>query len=135
MLTIFPQLLFLTPLAIALLRVVAGLTIMYAGYGLSTKSTQLENVRMPIIGHPRGWMLMFGAFASFGIGIFILLGLYTQIAAIVGAVAAAKYGFLYWYSGKSQDMPLSAGTSVLLFAICLALVCTGAGIFAFDLPL
>jgi uncharacterized membrane protein YphA (DoxX/SURF4 family) len=135
MLSIFPGILFLAPLAVTLLRVTAGLTMLYASYRLFDKRGTLSRIKFPIIGHPATGLLVFGALATFVIGGLLFVGLYTQVAAILGVLGALKYGFYYWYADYSPAMPLSIGTSILLAVICLALIFTGAGAFAFDLPL
>lgn len=69
--------------------------------------------------------------ALVAIGLF--LGLYTQIAALVGFVICIKVLFLR--RSVHQLAPLSRETYALLSVVCLALLFTGAGAFAFDLPL
>lgn len=133
MLSLFPDILFLAPVGTTLLRVVAGLFIIYAGYRVGAERERYSETRFPIIGNPPELFLWIGVLITFAIGLLLVVGLFTQAAAILGALAALKIAlFNYKYPGL---MPLSVGTAMLLFAVCLSLLVMGPGIFAFDLPL
>ena len=59
----------------------------------------------------------------------LFLGLWTQPAALLGAIISA-----IWFFQPSTRM--HALSSILLaFVLCFCLILTGAGAFAFDLPL
>ncbi len=63
----------------------------------------------------------------------LLFGFWTQVAAIVGAVLCLK--ILFVKRGLRHLSPISHLSYILLGVICLSLLATGAGAFAFDLPL
>ena len=60
-------------------------------------------------------------------------GYYTQIAALLGAIGAFK-AFLFT-KRYPEIIPFSRSTYILLIAILLSLLLTGAGAIAFDLRL
>ena len=133
MLSLFPGILFLAPLGTALLRVVAGLYFIYAAYGMMAAKDELRSGRFPLVGHPAEWMVLGGALGTFVIGVLLVVGLWTQVAAILGALGALKFAaYVRWYE---PALPLSSATGILLFVICLTLIVSGPGLFAFDLPL
>ena len=66
-------------------------------------------------------------------GIFLVVGLYTQISAI--ALAIISLGAIVL---KFKHRGMIKNTEIfylLLFAICISLVFSGAGFYAFDLPI
>ena len=76
---------------------------------------------------------MFASVVELAIAAFLVIGLYTQAAAIVGAIAALKDLLLQKrYPGY---FPLTYSAATLLLAICLSLALSGPGAFSFDLPL
>lgn len=133
MLSVFPQILFLAPLGTTLLRIVAGLYFLYVAYALVADREAIEAVRLPVIGNAREWMVYLSSLVTFGVSILLIVGLWTQIAALLGALIALKHAVMARRYG--DVLPLSSGTSLLLLLVCLTLVVMGAGLFAFDLPL
>ncbi len=69
--------------------------------------------------------------ALIGIGLFF--GIYTQLAAIFGAIVTVK--LIVYKNLYPAFVPLTRISSALLLVICISLILTGAGAFAFDLPL
>jgi len=67
------------------------------------------------------------------IAIGLLLGLYTQIAAVIGLAVCLKVLFLR--RGLHHLAPLARSTYILLSVTCASLLFTGAGLFAQDWPL
>ncbi len=132
MLSLFPQILFLSPLSATLLRVAAALVFLLVAYTHYEKRAEFADTEFFLVGRAK-WIPMFSVIAETAIGLALFLGAYTQLAALFGAIAAAKY-FLFKKQYGSL-IPISRTASALLFVICLSLVLTGAGIFAFDLPL
>lgn len=132
MLTLFPEILFLSPAATALLRIAAALTFAYVVWTQLKRREELSRVRFPLVGKGE-WIIWFSVIVEGAIAIALFAGIYTQLAALLGAVTAAKYW--YWHKYTPAFAPLARGTSLLLLAITLSLVVTGAGAFAFDLPL
>ncbi len=108
---------FLTPLTFLLLRVVLGVIFILAGY------------RMLISEQGNAFQKVFGVLLM-GTGTLFTLGLYTQIAAIVGAILTVSG--LVWphIFEKTSRMSL-----LFMFIISISLFITGAGPFAFDLPI
>ena len=114
MLSLFPQLLFLPPFSAFLIRIALAAVF---GYSAATR-----------IRSDRTLLKVFGAVDGV-IAVMLLAGIYTQLAAIVGALCT-----VYWLI-KSDVSPLPKSTVALALIMCLSLVVTGAGPFAFDLPL
>jgi uncharacterized membrane protein YphA (DoxX/SURF4 family) len=117
MLNPFPELLYLTPLAPFLLRVLLGITFIYFGYERLTKSKTEKSL----------------AVVKILVGILFVIGLYTQIASLL---AICILGFRLVQKIRHKAF-LSAGVNyyLILFVIALSLLFTGAGAWAFDLPL
>jgi uncharacterized membrane protein YphA (DoxX/SURF4 family) len=132
MLSLFPQILFLAPLGLTLLRVAAGLTLLWLAYFHGARRHELAAIRFPVVGSG-AWIVWMAIIFETVIGIALIVGIYTQLAALLGAVAAIK--FLIWRKRYPQFFTLTRDTSALLLVICLCLLVSGAGAFAFDLPL
>jgi uncharacterized membrane protein YphA (DoxX/SURF4 family) len=80
-----------------------------------------------------GTALWFAGLTQTVVGVFFILGLYTQVAALAGAVISVS-ALVPSFRAFSIS-PVSRSTAVLLLAVSLALFITGAGPFAFDLPI
>lgn len=133
MLSLFPQILFLAPLGTTLLRIVAGVYVLYIAYRVAADTEEYQKERFPIVGHAPSWLLWLGAIITFAIGLLLVIGLYTQAAAILAGLTALKIAIVdRWYG---RIMPLSTAAAILLFFVCLSLLVSGPGIYAFDLPL
>ncbi len=132
MLSIFPQLFFLTPLAIALLRVAAGVVFLCAAWMLVKGRAELSQITFIVIGSG-SWIPLLAAAVNLGLGVLLVVGFYTQAAAIVGALLSLKA--LVWHRRYPRFFPLGGTAYALIAVISLALIATGAGAFAFDLPL
>ncbi|HVM73416.1 MAG TPA: hypothetical protein VMU13_00865 [Candidatus Paceibacterota bacterium] len=133
MLSLIPQILWLAPLSSTILRLGAGLTLIYVGYVVMVRRGEYINLQLPIIGHPARWMLWVSGIVVTIDGFAILLGYGTQVAAIVGMVIALKHIVLPKRYESLRPLPRS--TYALLFLMCAALLLTGAGPFGLDLPL
>ena len=132
MLSLFPQILFLAPLGLTLLRLAAGLTFLSLAYFHGARSRELAAIRFPVVGKG-AWIIWVAVIFEMLIGVGLVMGIYTQLAALLGTVAAVK--LLIWRRSYPQFFTLTRDTSALLLAICLTLIVSGAGAFAFDLPL
>ncbi len=111
---------FLAPLAYVLLRVILGMLLVKKGSGLYVHS-------------PRFSLPWFSALVQVIVGVLYIVGLYTQIAALIGALMAFCSLFPSLRNlGLSQ---YDRSTALLVFAISIALFITGAGPFGFDLPI
>ena len=108
------QLFFLLPLTWALLRVSVAVVFALAAWKHFTDTETREKAVSVLEG-------------VIAIGLFV--GFYAQYAAIAGALVACAWAF----SMTLRPMPKS--TVVLVLIMCVTLIITGAGPFAFDLPL
>jgi len=132
MLSLFPQILFLSPLGTALVRVVAGIVVLSLAWNHYKNRGELSTMRFIVIGGGM-WVPILAAIVEAATGAALVVGLYTQAAAIIGAILALKS--LVWKRRYSAFFPLSYTAAFLLLAVCISLIVSGAGIFAFDLPL
>lgn len=108
---------FLTPLTFLLLRVVLGGIFIHTGYRMLT-SHQGTAVQKAL-----GVLLI-------GTGTLCILGLYTQLGAILGTILTLG-GVLR----PNLFQGVSRMSLLLMCAISISLFITGAGPFAFDLPI
>jgi uncharacterized membrane protein YphA (DoxX/SURF4 family) len=122
MLSLFPSLLTYSMIGPFLIRLVVGGTLAFFGYKKVVKKGQSTGSNSTT----------YGALEIF-IALFIIVGLYTQLAALLNVVILViKLGY------KVKDGKfLSDGVNyyLLLLVMALSLVFTGPGFFAFDLPL
>lgn len=132
MLNLFP-IQFLAPFAYFLLRVCIGFILVRFGVvHIRNRHTLKDTFSFGIF--PYGlfftWYL---GIVEIIIGTLFLVGFLTQLAAILSMVLSLKLMVMH----KRFVHPLipSRLTYVLLFFISLSLLITGAGIFAFDLPI
>ncbi len=134
MLALFPSLLDFSILAPVLLRLVVGL--LFVRYGVHKlnskrhsfyrkgidKEKQVSSMALRII----GMLEVLG-------GVFLVLGLYTQLVSLV-LIVIVFMALISKRSGKiSTTFPQEH--YILLIAVLLSLMFLGAGIFAFDIPL
>jgi len=133
MLNPFPSLLvygFFTP---TLLRVAVAIYFVYIAQFLAREEKKLEAIRVPLVGQMRAWMVWLSVVVTTLVAFCLFVGYETQWAAIVGMLISLKH--LYGTRKYASYLPLSRGTYILLFIICLSLLYSGAGAMAFDLPL
>ena len=122
----------LQPLALLLLRVVVGIIMIGHGYakvfggGMMAHYHLVQSFGLP------GWLALPSALSEFFGGILVLLGLFTRIAA--GAILLdllVAIWKVHWRNGllgeNGYEFPLT------LAAICLAVICYGAGPFALEI--
>lgn len=130
----FPELFTYILVAPLLLRVVVGLLFLAWGIRLFLRERYARaaselRVRWGGMGALFIWYL---ALFELVAGAMLVLGFYTQIAALMGILLVGK---LYFYR---NTFPTIAGadrvTYVLIFVICLSLLFTGAGAFGMDFP-
>ena len=114
MLSLFPELLFLAPLAAFVIRITVGLALGLAAY----RHVMVSDTTVRMFGVAEGV-----------VAIVLIAGAYTQAAALAGAALIVAGLFLPQY----RVFPRS--TLALLLIMALSLIITGAGPFAFDLPL
>ena len=133
MLSIFPQILFLAPFSATILRLGAGFAFMYIGYSLLVQREEITTMRLPLIGHPLIWMVWTSGIITALNGFALILGLGTQLAAVLGMIIAIKHISLS--SMYESFRPLARSSYLLLILICFTLLVTGAGPMGIDLPL
>ena len=114
MLSVFPELLFLSPFAALLIRVALSAIFAYSAWQR--------------FHDPRSLLKTYGAIDA-ALAILLLAGAYTQLAAIVGIICT----FAWLVSPSIRPLPLS--TAALALVMSLSLLIMGAGPFAYDLPL
>jgi uncharacterized membrane protein YphA (DoxX/SURF4 family) len=132
MLNPFP-ILFLALLAHFLLRVFVGSILLYLGILHMQCRHDMKHAlapKVPMGGLAAVWML---ALTEIIVGVMFIAGFYTQISALICMVLALKL-IVFNRRFASPRIP-SRLFFVLLFATSLSLFITGAGAFAFDLPL
>lgn len=120
--SLFPYLLTYEQLAPFILRVVLGITLAYFGYKKIKKQGSSSGSNSVIYGA-----------VEIIIAAFLVIGLFTQLAALINAVILViKIGY------KIRDKAfLTDGINyyILLLAMAIAVALSGAGFLAFDLPL
>ena len=132
MLSLFPQILFLSSFSATILRVTAALVLLYLAYvHFSNKRAASEELSTLIGG--ANVIIYIYALLELGVAVALFVGAWTQLAALVGFVIAIKALFIR--RSLRELKPLSQLSYALLAVICLSVFITGAGVFAFDLPL
>ncbi len=132
MLNTFPDLLTLGFFAPTIVRVAVACLFLYAAYAVYKHRRSIAHVRLPLVG-TAVWVAGFAALVYALVGAMLLFGYYTQMAAIVGGITALKGLLLHGKFGTLFPYPRS--TYLLIAAACLSLLISGAGAFAYDLPL
>lgn len=117
MLSLFPELLFLSPFAAFVIRIAVAVVFARSGWS-------------HVQGGHSSWVQAVGGILLV-LATLIFVGLYTQIAAlssIVVLIILARKEF-------SESAPIRGTTLFLMLVLAFSLVLTGPGPFAFDLPL
>ena len=134
MLSIFPELLTYNLLAPFILRVIVGIIFLELGYLKLGKEKPAWNMLFETI-HLKPTHLFVTLLAAIEIvaGAFLISGYLTQLAALVMAIILFAEAYVELKDGAllKRDIVFY----VLLLVICVSLLFTGAGAFAFDLPL
>ena len=134
MLNPFPELLSFSLLGPFVLRVVLGLIFIDLGIlkfrGEKTRwLASFETLNI----HPADLMLAIYALLQIVGGVFLIAGFWTQVAALVLAVFSGIELGIEWKAREVLKRDLVF--YLLLFVISVSLLFTGAGAFAFDIPL
>ena len=133
MLNPFPHLLVYGFFAPTLLRVAVALGFLLMSWRFFNTRKETAKVRMPLIGAPGVGLVLFASTVDLAIGLMLLVGWETQIAALLGAIVSLKHA---WLAGRWPSWsPRSRSVYIFMAVICLALMLTGAGALAMDLPL
>ena len=122
MLSLLPDLLDFSALAPVLLRVALGGT--FLGYGLR----ELFKPRYL----PPNLARIAGVWDSL-IGGLLIIGLFTQIAALLAGLELL--GYLFLRLKDKTKMPIPIDYIFIMLAIAISLMLLGPGLLAFDLPL
>lgn len=134
MLNPFPEFLNYAPLAPLILRVVVGFIFLELGMlkFRSEKGRWMASFETLHLRPTTFFVPLYGFLQVVG-GIMFLLGLYTQVAALAFVIFTGLELYVEWKAGAvlKRDMTFY----LLLFIISLSLLLTGAGAFAFDIPL
>jgi uncharacterized membrane protein YphA (DoxX/SURF4 family) len=110
-----------------------GIFVLAIAWQVSDRRHALTNPKFPLIGHFPEWLILVAGTGYGVIGGLLLVGAYTQVAALVAALGSIKLLVLARWYPELRLFPQS--TYVLLLVIALALVAMGAGAYGFDLPL
>ena len=117
----FPDLLTFSLLAPFIIRVALGAYFILYSYALAQKI-----YRKDTLSEGASWKKHMAVLVSLFGGVSVFVGFLTQIGAILLALLSA--GFIYSKEGNRAF-------ALFLFAMSLSLLFSGAGAFAFDLPL
>ena len=137
MLNVFPDLLFLQLLAPFLIRITLGVMFFWIGYSYIFRDREAVvaqlSTKWPKLGPFSVW---FGGIFEMITGIFLIVGFLTQIAAIAGMLIAIDALFAkFLYKDLDEVVKYSKMFYIFAFVTSLSLLFSGAGAFAFDLPL
>jgi uncharacterized membrane protein YphA (DoxX/SURF4 family) len=132
MLTIFPELLVFGFFAPTIIRVAAAIAFAIAALVQWQRRETIANLRLPLIGKNPGVVWLSVAFHAL-VALMLLFGYYTQIAALLGVLGCLKS--LWLLKHYPALIPYSRSTLLLLAAMLLSLMVSGAGALAQDLPL
>lgn len=137
MLNTFPNLLFLGLLSPFLIRITVGVIFIWIGYSYIFKDRVIVAEQLKKR-WPKGasFFMYFGGIFEIITGIFLFVGFLTQIASIVGMLIALDALFVkMFYKDLDRVAKYNKLFYILLFIASLSLLFSGAGAFAFDLPL
>lgn len=128
MLSLLPDLLDFASLAPIFLRAALGGT--FLGYGLREL---FKPKYLPAgVGISTNLARIIGLWESL-IGALLLVGLFTQIVALLAGLELL--GYLFLRLKDKAKMPIPIDYLLVLLAIAISLILLGPGLFAFDLPL
>lgn len=133
MLSLFPSLLDYSLLAPFIIRLVAGLIFLDLGYlKLRRERTRWTDLFNTFLGFGGIFVAIIAAIETVG-GLLLIIGLFTQAAALVLAILTFLNLYLEWRD--PAFVRRSFVFYLMLFAMTLSLLFSGAGFLAFDLPL
>ena len=134
MLNVFPELLNYSLLGPFILRVVLGLIFIDLGALIFRSEKKRWIASFETIGlRPADFFVPLYALIQIIGGIMLLVGFWTQIAALVFVIITGIELYIEW---SARDiLKRDFVFYILLFVISLSLLLTGAGAYAFDIPL
>lgn len=130
MLSIFPSLFAFSLVGTALLRLLLGIVFLYFAYKLARAGKQKAH---PGLCTKQSLLFYGGACIEAVMGLFLCIGLFTQIAALLAALLSLDH-----LLRRKQFEPIFEQTrlvQLVLFCLSLALLTLGPGLFSLDLPL
>ncbi|OHA88515.1 MAG: hypothetical protein A2653_01955 [Candidatus Zambryskibacteria bacterium RIFCSPHIGHO2_01_FULL_43_25] len=134
MLNPFPELLAWSGLAPFVLRLALGFLFINLGFlKLTKEKARWESFFKIIRVGPADFLTKLFGFIEIIGGIALVIGLYTQIAALIFAILTFVEVYLEYKEESLLERTLPF--YILIFAISLSLIFSGAGLLAFDLPL
>ncbi len=119
MLSIFPSLLVFQIFSPLLLRLTLGIIFTYWAYKRFRSHDEKNDIALGVL--------------ELVIGIMFILGLYTQVAALISLIIFLVY--IIYKIKNHQFLTDGVNYYLILLIISLSLLLTGPGIWAFDLPL
>ncbi len=134
MLNPFPDLLAFGLIAPLLLRIALGVMFFDFGWSKLRRQRAEKAALFESFGFRPGarYALVLGI-VEMVVGALLIVGLYTQLAALAAALISAAV--LYLKKKYGDRWPHDRRFFLLLFIISLSLLFSGAGFFAFDVPL
>ena len=133
MLSLFPQVLFLSPLVGTLLRLTVGITILYIAYVHWQRKEELGETGFPIIGRAGSAYIAVGAVIEAALALSLIAGYATQLVALLALALSLKH---FIFAKKyPRATPLCRLDYFYLAVMSLCLFLMGAGAFAMDWPL
>jgi uncharacterized membrane protein YphA (DoxX/SURF4 family) len=136
MLTTFPSLLSLSFFVPMLLRITVAVVLAYQAVAhFKNKRAVADEIghTFKFISHEAAvWLVGLLILGELAVGILLFVGAWTQIAAILATLGFAKLTLFHRIHAYA---PLARSTYFLLIIISFTILITGAGAFAFDLPL
>ena len=133
MLNPFPELLVYGILAPFIIRLALGFALLYLSVEHYRNKRQIAELLRPLMGRLAGGAGPAMAVFEIAAGVALIAGAWTQIAALCACVLTLKPLFLR--SNLRGIAPYSHSTYAILFMMALSLLLSGAGAFAFDIPL
>lgn len=132
MLNLFP-IQFLALFAYFILRIGTGFVLLFFAHShFRHRASLAETIKIPFFPFGKFTTLTL-ILSELVISFLLIFGLYTQIGALLLIILSFK--IIIWHKRFSHPAIASRLTYFLLLAIGLSLFITGAGVFAFDLPI
>ncbi len=133
MLNPFPGLLMYSFFIPLLLRVVVAVFFVYLAQHMVRNRKNIEATKLPLVGRPKEWIVYVSVFVTLLTAFLLFVGMKTQWAALLAIVISLKQAFVLRRFASLR--PFSTATYILLVVLSFAILISGAGAFAFDLPL
>jgi len=127
MMSLFPALFSFTLPVIFILRITVGIFFLMFGMRLlqAARVAYAHGVFVGIVGYLYG-------LTKLTVGLLLLMGAYTQLAAILGMFLAI---LTFLQESSTRTNSSAQQVQILLFVICLSLLFLGPGMLSFDIPL